>query len=200
MKQFNGYGRMEQPTYEQLPKGAYVIKLLNIKEETNRSNTGSYLKIAFDIAEGQYADFYKKAFDSDTREDRKWNNDAYLFISCPQDNSEQFIIDNFNKFMTAIEDSNEGYFWDWDEKKWKGKMIGLIYGEVGTVIEGKPIEYTECRFPESVAKIRSGDFKIPNFKARKGYDEARDKKADEERNSDKGFMNIPDNIDEDLPF
>ena len=78
MKQFKGYERKEQSSYEPLPKGAYVIKLLNIKEEPNKNGEGTHLKIAFDIAEGEYSGFYKKSFDDDSREDKKWPNDAVL--------------------------------------------------------------------------------------------------------------------------
>ena len=55
MKQFNGYARKENSDFMLLPKGAYVIKFLDVKEENNKSGTGSHLKIAFDIAEGEYA-------------------------------------------------------------------------------------------------------------------------------------------------
>lgn len=81
MKQFKGFERNEQIEWETLPKGAYVIKFLDVKEEANKNNEGSHLKIAFDIAEGEYAGFYKKAFDANTKEDKKWANDAVLYIT-----------------------------------------------------------------------------------------------------------------------
>ena len=40
MKQFKGYERKEQIDYL-LPKGAYVIKLLSVKEEPSK-NEGSF--------------------------------------------------------------------------------------------------------------------------------------------------------------
>ena len=67
MKQFKGFERKEQVEWEQLPKGAYVIKLMNVKEEANKNSSGTHLAIAFDIAEGEYQGFYKKAFENDTR-------------------------------------------------------------------------------------------------------------------------------------
>lgn len=205
MKAFSNYeDAKKRAAYKgsaKLPVGGYVAKIKEVRYEKGDEGKSDMIVLAYDITEGEYKDFFKKQFDENTSEDKKWKGKTTIYV--PKDDgseSDQWTQTAFARWVNAFEDSNEGYFWDWDEKKWKGKMIGLIYGEVGTVIDGKPIEYTECRFPESVAKIRSGDFKIPNFKARKGYDEAIDKKADEERNSDKGFMNIPDNIDEDLPF
>lgn len=184
-----------------LPVGGYVAKIKDVRYEEGKEDNSDMIILAYDIAEGEHKDFFKNQFDNNTQEDKKWKGRTTIYV--PKDDGserDEWTKTAFARWTNAFEDSNKGYVWDWDEKKWKGKMIGLIYGEVGTVIDGKPIEYTECRFPESVEKVRSGDFKIPAFKARKGYDEAIDKQGDEERANDKGFMNIPDTIDEELPF
>ena len=184
-----------------LPVGGYVAKIKDVRYEEGKNDNSDMIILAYDIAEGEHKDFFKNQFDNNTQEDKKWKGRTTIYV--PKDDGserDEWTKTAFARWTNAFEDSNKGYVWDWDEKKWKGKMIGLIYGEVGTVIDGKPIEYTECRFPESVEKVRSGDFKIPAFKARKGYDEAIDKQGDEERANDKGFMNIPDTIDEELPF
>lgn len=205
MKAFNNFDKAkENAKYKgssKLPVGGYVAKIKEVRYEEGKDGNSDMIAIAFDIAEGEYKDFFKKQFEENTSEDKKWKGKTTIYV--PKDDGsekDEWSKNAFARWTNALEESNNGYTWDWDEKKWKGKMVGLIYGEVGTVIEGKPIEYTECRFPESVEKIRSGNFKLPNFKSRKGYDEARDRAADAERNADKGFMNVPDNIDEDLPF
>lgn len=205
MKAFNGFDdAKKRAAYRggsKLPAGGYVAKIKEVRYEEGKDGNSDMIILAYDITEGEYKDFFKKQFDENTAEDKKWKGRTSIYV--PKDDGserDQWTQNAFARWVNALEDSNKDYFWDWDEKKWKGKMVGLIYGEVGAVIDGKPVEFTECRFPESVEKIRKGDFNIPNFKARKGYDEAYDKKADAERNADKGFMNIPDNIDEDLPF
>ena len=48
-------------SFKQLPKGAYVIKILGAKEE--EGNYGPQVTIAFDIAEGEYKGFYQNQFD-----------------------------------------------------------------------------------------------------------------------------------------
>lgn len=184
-----------------LPAGGYVAKIKEVRYEDGKDGNSDMIILAYDIAEGDYKDFFKKQFDENTAEDKKWKGRTTIYV--PKDDGserDQWTQTAFARWVNAFEDSNKDYFWDWDEKKWKGKMIGLIYGEVGAAIDGKPVEFTECRFPESVENIRTGNFKVPAFKTRKGYDEAIDKKADEERNADKGFMNVPDGIDEELPF
>jgi len=191
MKQFKGYGRKEQYEYEALPKGAYVIKLLSIKEEANKNGNGTHLKIAFDIAEGEYAGFYKRAFENDSREDKKWPADGQLVISAPEDNSEQWIVDNFNKFMTAVEDSNEGYHWNWDENTLKNKVVGAKFCIEQSEYDGKIYDHTRAKWFIAAQKVRDGKFgKLPN-----------DKLIEKAKSSGTDFVNIPDNItDEELPF
>lgn len=193
MKQFKGFERKVQVEWEALPKGAYVIKLLNIKEEANKNNSGTHLAIAFDVAEGEYAGFYKKAFESDTREDKKWNNDAVLYINCPEDNSPQWVIDNFNKFITAVEDSNEGYHWSWDEKTLKNKLVGAKFCIEQSEYEGKIYDHTKAKWFIAAQKIRDGKYgKLPNDKMFT---------ASVPNDGPTDFMNIPDNITaEEIPF
>lgn len=191
MKQFKGYERKEQIEFELLPKGAYVIKLLSIKEEPNKNGNGTHLKIAFDIAEGEYAGFYKRAFENDTREDKKWPADGQLVISAPEDNSEQWIVDNFNKFMTAVEDSNEGYHWNWDENTLKDKVVGSKFCNEQSEYDGKIYDHTKAKWFIAAQKVRDGKFgKLPN-----------DKLIEKASSSAAGFVNIPDNITaEEIPF
>ena len=193
MKQFKGFGRKESVEWLQLPKGAFVIKILNIKEEANKNNSGSHLAIAFDIAEGEYQGFYKKAFDNDTREDKKWPNDAVIYINCPEDNSEQWVIDNFNKFITAVEDSNEGYHWGWDEKTLKNKLVGAKFYIEQSEYNGMIYDHTKAKWFIAAQKIRDGKYgKLPN-----------DKLIESTTGSTgtDGFVNVPDNItDEEVPF
>lgn len=205
MKAFNNYEEAKKnAAYRggaKLPAGGYVAKIKDVRYEEGQDGRSDVIVLAYDIIEGEYKDFFKKQFEENTSEDKKWKGKTTIYV--PRDDGteqDQWTQNAFARWTTAFENSNDGYVWDWDEKKWKGKTVGLIYGDVGAVIEGKPVEFTECRFPESADNIRKGNFKLPGFKARKGFSEARDKAADAERNSDKGFMNVPDGIDEDIPF
>ena len=191
MKQFKGFERKESVEWELLPKGAYVIKLLNVKEEANKTSSGSHLAIAFDVAEGEYQGFYKKSFDNDTREDKKWPNDAVIYINCPEDNSPQWVIDTFNKFMTAVEDSNEGYHWSWEESTLKNKLVGAKFCNEQSEYDGKIYDHTKAKWFIAAQKVRDGKFgKLPN-----------DKLITVKNNATDGFVNVPDNItDEEIPF
>ena len=52
------YNKEDRKTsFEQLPKGAYVCKILNVEEQTSKKGH-SMVVVSFDIAEGEYKDFY----------------------------------------------------------------------------------------------------------------------------------------------
>ena len=163
MKQFKGYERKEQRSFEPLPKGAYVIKFLNVKEEPNKSGNGTHLKISFDIAEGEYAGFYMDAYKNDTREDKKWSADATFYLTCPDDNSEQATVDGFNIFITAVEDSNEGYHWNWEEGTLKGKLVGAKFRNEQSEYNGKVYDHIKPKWFIKAQAVRDGKYgKLPN--------------------------------------
>ena len=163
MKAFNDFDKAkENAKYKgstQLPVGGYEAKIKEVRFQEGKDGKSDMIVLAFDITAGEYKDFFKKKFDEDTSEDKKWKGKATIY--CPKDDGseqDEWTKNTFARWTNALEDSNKGYVWDWDEKKWKGKSIGLIYGETGTVIEGKPITYTEVRFPESIENIKNGNF------------------------------------------
>lgn len=195
MKKFNGYDEAKKAADAQgsakLPKGAYVCKIKQVRNENDER-----LVVAFDIAEGEYKDFFQKQFDANESEDKKWKGKTNIFI--PKDDGSD--LDALTKrtlagWTSAIEKSNEGYKWDWDENKWKDKLVGIVFGETGTVIEGKEIVYTEARFAIEAQKVREGKAPEAKFKARNGY-----KGNTGEIATAADFMKIPAGGKEELPF
>ena len=119
----------------------------------------------FDIADGDHKGHFAEQYRANTNEDKKWRGTYNAFIP---DEGSQYYEDNLNRFKTMmanIEDSNEGYHWDWDEKKLKGKMCGVLFGEKEfETVNGDVIILTECRGIRSVECIREGKYKIPALK------------------------------------
>lgn len=110
--------------FEQLPKGAYVLKFMAVKEVPNNSGKGSHVSIAFDIAEGEYKGFYQQQFDANTNEDKKWPGDAIFNLNVPSEDSSDWMVKNWDTFWTDVEDSNPGYLFNGDEKKIPGLIVG----------------------------------------------------------------------------
>lgn len=190
IKQFGDYATTQAFSEgTALPKDGYVCKILNA--QVKEGSKGQYIQIAYDIAEGPYTDYFKKLYDNKRDENKKWS--TYFFLNIPKDDGSEkdgWTKRTFKTFTNALEDSNEGYHFDWDETKFKGKLIGgLFHYEEYQRNDGNVGRSTKMRTACSVQKIRSGNFKLPD-----------DKTLAPTANTSDSFFNIPDGIDEELPF
>ena len=174
MEKLKGFETAKVMTGEstQLPKGGYIVKIMDCKEETTDSGY-KYLDFAFDVAEGDFKGHFADIYTASTDENKKWKGTYRTFI--PDENS-QYYEDNLTRFKTMIsnfEESNKGFHWDWDETKLKGKIIGIVYGEEEYQPEGKDVlTITKARYFTSVQRIRDGKFKIPQLKKLAGKSSA----------------------------
>lgn len=183
MKKYDGYEQAEAFTgeYEKLEPGGYVCKILQVKAEDK--DYGTLLRIAFDIAEGEYEGYYRRLFERKKQNDpdAKWPGMYYQTVR-------QDDLRYFKGFMTSIEASNPGFKWNWDEKKLVGKLFGGVFGEEefeGN--DGMVHIAVKCRFVRSVESIREGKFKIPDIK-----------KLTPKENEDNDWTPVDD--DDELPF
>ena len=110
--------------FPQLPKGAYVLKILYAKEEPNRNGSGTHLVVSYDIAEGEYKDYFLNLYNSRDGEDKKWPADGQYYLTVPSDNVEAYVWTNWNSFFAYLEDSNNGFVFGGDPAQLKGKLIG----------------------------------------------------------------------------
>ena len=163
MKAFNGLEiKKSVNTSEPLPAGGYVAKILNAK--VDEYGWGEVLVISFDIAEGEYKDFFRKQYNENTREDKKWKGNFRLTV--PQEGNQYFEGQKrtFGNAIWAIEESNPGYHWDWVEAALKGKMVGVLFRNFEWEMNGNSGWSTECCTFVSVEDIRNGNFKQPKDK------------------------------------
>lgn len=181
-------------TFEQLPKGAYVIRIRGAKEEQNRSGSGTHITIAFDIAEGEYKGIYEAQFQTDTSEDKKWPRDAMFYLTVPEDNSPQYVRDNWNTFFADLEDSNNGFVFAGELKQLKDKLIGGKFHIEQTEWNGRIYDHTRLRWTcvaDDVRNDKAG--KLPADKL-----VAAPKQPTSIGSND--FVTIPDDADEEVPF
>lgn len=163
--------------------GPYICKITAVEDISEKE----YLKVYYDIIEGELAGYYSKG--RDEHPDWPWFG-AYVKSYKPA------ALPMFKRFCSAVSKSNNGYVFDGgsansDEKTLVGKRIGLLfqeeeyYGNDGNL---KTRLIIRSEFP--IDKI--GEQKIPNVKKIK--EEASEKKSDDD------FMNIPEGAEDDLPF
>lgn len=196
MERFDGFDKAKEDAKTtgggRLPAGAYVCKILKVELVTpEKADASKYIHILFDVAEGDQKDFFTNQYKANTREDKKYKGHTKIYI--PKNNGDEkdeWTKKTFAKWTNALEDSNAGYAWDWDESKWKDKLIGIVFGDTGTRIDGKDIVYTEARYPVSVDQVHNGTAGEAKFKS----------KGDYGKETSDDFMSVPDSIQEELPF
>lgn len=151
-------------TFELLPKDAYVVRILSAKTAETKSGFNQ-LVIAFDIAEGQYKDFYKTQYDANFSEDKKWPNDAVFRLTIPHDGCQDYVVTNWDSFFADLEDSNSGFVFNGDEKALKGKLIGAKMHIEQSEYNGKVYDHTRMKWSCVADDVRNGKAgRLPNDK------------------------------------
>lgn len=145
-------------TRETLPAGGYVCQILSARVEEN--DWGDTLVIAHDVCEGEYAGIFKRDYDNNQNDNKKWRGTFRLRLP-KDDGTEQdaWKKRSLGNTVWALEQSNPGFAWNWDEKSLKGKKIGLIYRNKEWEYNGRSGWTTEAGAAESIDNIRNGKFK-----------------------------------------
>lgn len=199
ISRFNDYNETKAyGDYQTLPNDGYVLKIMGT-EVCNGVN-GEYVKISCDIAEGEFKDYFAKNYKEQQSEDKKWRCNYNLKVP-KDDGSEQdgWIKRRFKTVVKAMEESNHGYHFDWDEKKFKGKLIGGLFNVKQFMAEGKVITIkNNLEQLVSVESIRNKTYKMPADKLLDTRSNTSFTPAP--NNSPEGLMNIPNDIDTELPF
>lgn len=111
--------------FQQLPKGKYVCMIKQAVAQTSKSNAEQFV-ILYDIAEGEYKDFYKKMFEADKAQNpsgAKWRG---VFKQNMDGKGTPWL----KGIITSIERSNNFTFqWDKEnnEKSLAGKKFGGLF-------------------------------------------------------------------------
>lgn len=180
-------------SFQMLPKGAYVVVIKNVKEDKWPSGD-EMLRIAFDIAEGEYKGFYQNQFDNNPDEDKKWPGDATYTLNIPNDNSQQYVWDLWNTFFADLEDSNNGFVFGMDDvKKLKGKLIGGKFHNHQSEYKGETYDHIQLKWTCPADDVRNGKpGKMPKDKLITG--------SNAQGPVDNTFMNIPEDAADEIPF
>ena len=186
--------------FEQLPPGGYICRIMGAEvKEYKRRDGGTFeqLHISIDIAEGDFKYHYANEYRSQNTEDKRWKGVLRLYL--PDENGsdrdrEDRTASILKAAIESIEESNTGYHWDWDERKLKGKQIGVLFRSEEWEYNGKTGWKTQPFKLIDVARIREGKFKVPKEKPLK-KEQAKAISADD-------FLDNGGEIisDSDLPF
>lgn len=139
----------EAGSFQKLPVGAYVCKIVGVEDHPREE----YLDIVYDIAEGSHKGHYA-------------NDDAWRhsFRKYYRDNAAGF----FRAFLNRLEESNRGKFsvQQWTQACNERELVGLEFGALiqeRYYTNNKGEDKTALEVADVIAAqdVRNGDYKMP---------------------------------------
>lgn len=181
MKPINNYDTVQATSgdFARPAPGGYVCEIVRAEDFPFREETGKgdYLKIEFDFIEGELKGYYEDTY-------KKFNYWGGKFVRSYKEKA----LGMFKHFTNCVEESNEGYAWDWNEHGLVGKKIGVVLGEEEYIANDGGIKTRlEVKAIKTVDEIRKGDFKVPPLKKLKAETSGT-------------VPAVVDETDDDLPF
>lgn len=156
---------IEMGEREEVKLGGHEVVIKNAYEYTSEVSGTTSLKIEVDISgNDKQAGFYQRIFDSITdMNNKKWSNGACKYVSLKEEPNCQAM---YKGFITAVENSNPGYKWDWNEKSLIGKKLCGVFGleeytkQDGSV--GTSVKLTQFRSLDKLPEVKTPRVKLLN--------------------------------------
>lgn len=161
---YAGYEAKRASNFVQLPpEGVYIGKILEVRVEPSYDKTHDQIVLLLDITEGEYANRYTEQYNDAKERFDNAKSKGVLRITVPEEDDpadKAWIKKTFESNLWAVEQSNPPYQWDWDEKKLKGKKVGLNVRKRFYTYNGTDRETTEIAQLESIEEVRAGKVKV----------------------------------------
>lgn len=142
----------QQPS--KLTPGGKICIIKNVVDYPEKQ----YLRIEYDIAQGEEKNFFAKRYKNSSYTDKKWGG---FFIRSYKDNA----LSLFKGFITAIEKSNPKFVWSWDERALINKLFGAVFGEEEYInYQGQKRIRPYISQVHSIDTIEKGDYQVPELK------------------------------------
>ena len=197
MQKPNGYDEAKaQGEFTPVELGGHQLVIKQVEEM--QSSTGKpMIKVSFDFAaDDKQPAYFAEQFKNDIRPDKKWSNQATQYIMVYGDDGK--TSRGFKTFTTCVEHSNTAFTTQWGDnfcKQFKNKKIGGVFGEQMDYYNGKEVKKRILRWFTSSDKV--ADAQVPDITESAAYKQY---KANGAIAATDGFMNIPDALEDELPF
>ena len=156
---YEGYEGKKSSNFIDLPPvGAFIGEIQASREA--EQNGRPVVELFIEITEGEYKNRFHEVYED--QKERFGDNVKYkgIFRLVPyMKGDEDWRRKVFEENLWAVEQSNPGYTWDWDEKKLKGKKVGISIRKRLYTYNGKDRETTEIGRLESIDEIKAGKVK-----------------------------------------
>lgn len=179
--------------------GHYAI----IKQVSERqSSTGKdMIVVLYDFTTPDKQEgFFSKQFNNDDRPEKKWPFAGTKYIMVNDYNDPTKTSRAFKTFCTCVEKSNN-YQIAWGGNAWaqqfKNKFVGVVFGEEESEYDGKIRMRRVPKWFCNTDKVK--DQSIPAPKYLNGVGPAQPQQNTSTESADP-FLNIPEGMDEEIPF
>lgn len=199
MRAFTNYNEVTEYTEsKKLPVGAYKVKIIRAEEQSGDNNSCA-LCILFDIAEGEFKNFYHEKF---ANEKKSYPNSAkykgVLKLWYPNGNERD--DSNERKMKTALKkicESNSNlkidFTKEWDGAALKDCCVGMVFQEKEYDFNGYHGFSAQPYSLITLSDLKEGNFKIPEPKYLNNSSAQQSQQA--------SFNDMPMvDSDDDLPF
>lgn len=177
--------------------GGHKGIIVGISEYTSPISNNTSLKVVVDTdKDDSQPNYFTEQYKNDTREEKKYSNSAIKYVSLKEDEN---CIRMLKAFITAVENSNKGFTYDWDKEvdQLKGKKVGIVFGlEEYTNDKGETKTIAKLNQFRSLDKVL--EVKIPKVKKLDGtFVEYEDYKNSTNKIAEEVFEG---NVEIDTPF
>lgn len=201
MQMPNGY-KETQAAGEFIPieLGGHYLVIKQVEEM--KSKTGlPMIKISLDTADNdKQPHYFADQFRNDIRPNKKWPANAVVYMTTEGDDGK--CTRNFKGFTTSVEKSNPGFSIQWGDtfcSSLKNKLVGGVYREELGVYNDK--ETHQRKLAWFCANEKVSDAAVPDvFETKEHRSWKESGGLTTSPADDQGFMNIPDDAQEELPF
>lgn len=196
MKKPNSFDEVQvSGDYTPIEVGGHHAVIMNVKEQ--KSSTGKdMVVVALDFAKNdRQPEYFKHQFETDNRPEKKWPYQGVQYIVT--EDADGKCSRSFKGFITSFERSN-GTTTKWDDKfcsQFKGKKIGVVYGEVEEEFNGEV--KTRRRIRWFCEDAKADTVAAPAKKLLPGSSPAADASVKADRDK---FVSVSDGDDEEIPF
>lgn len=199
MRPFTNYNNVASYTDSiKLPVGAYKVKIIRAEEQSGKNNSCA-LCILFDIAEGEFANFYHQKFASEKKvypKDAKYKGVLRLWYP----NGNEYDENNERKMKTALERISESnnlnidFTKEWDGAALKDCCVGMIFREQEYDYMGSHGFTAQPYGLITLNDLKDGKFKLPEPKYLNNSSS-----QTQQAQANTGYVDMTDD-DDDLPF
>lgn len=167
---YSGFEAKKASNFIDLPPvGAYAAEIRDVRlvEADGKTQQRDSIEMMIEITEGEYKGRYMEVY---TDQKERFGDTAkykgVFRLVCPLPDDEEWRRSKFESSLWCVEQSNGFdnnnkplYRWDWDEKKLKGKKVGINVRKRLYRFNGQDRETTEIGQLETIADVKNGKCK-----------------------------------------